>query len=45
LQTTGVARVEILQREALALGDAERVDVFLEKIEDFFSRHGAASIF
>ena len=39
LQAAGVARIEVLQAEALAFGDAERVDVFLYPIEDFFSRH------
>jgi hypothetical protein len=29
----------MLQLEALAFGDAERVNVFLDAVEDFFSRH------
>src|SRR5262245_42182422 len=34
-----VARVDVLQPEALALGDAERVDELLDAIEDLLSRH------
>jgi hypothetical protein len=44
-QAARVAPVKILQPDAFALGDAERVDVFLEKVEDFFSRHGETSDF
>ena len=43
LQAAGVARIEVLQPEAFALGDAERVDIFLYAAEDFLSRHVAAS--
>ena len=39
LQAAGVPRIEVLQPEAFAFGDAERVDVFLDTIEDFLSRH------
>ena len=44
LQTAGVARVEVLQLKALALGDAERVNVFLDALQNLFSRHDAASL-
>src|SRR5262249_54396951 len=44
LQATRVARIEILQSKALAFGDAERIDVFLDAVEDFFSCHGANSL-
>ena len=40
-QTAGVAGVEVLQSKALAFGDAERIDVLLDAVEDLFSRHGA----
>jgi hypothetical protein len=44
LQATGVAGIEVLQLEAPAFCDAERMDVFLDAVEDFFSRHGATSL-
>src|SRR6516165_11209985 len=43
-QATGVAGIEVLQFEALALCNAERINVFLNAIEDFFSCHGANSL-
>ena len=39
LQAAGVPRIEVLEAEAFAFGDTERVDVFLYTIEDFLSRH------
>jgi hypothetical protein len=44
LEAAGVAGIEVLQLEVLAFGDAERVDVFLDLGEDFFSRHDASSL-
>ncbi len=44
LQTASVPRVEILQLKALALGDAERVNILLDALQNLFSRHGAASL-
>ena len=44
LETARVARVEVLQLKALAFGDAERVDVPLDTIQDLFSRHLATSL-
>jgi hypothetical protein len=41
LQAAGVARVEILEPEALAFADAERVDVLAYPVEDFFFWHAA----
>ena len=43
-QATCVARIKILQLEALPLGDAVRLNIFLDSIEDLLSRHGAASL-
>jgi hypothetical protein len=43
LQTAGVVRIEILQFEVFAFGDAKRVDVFTDAVDDLFSRHGATS--
>jgi hypothetical protein len=42
-EVTGVARVEVLQTETVALGDAERVDVLLDAVKDFFSWHSTTS--
>ena len=42
LETAGVSRINALQTEALALGDAEWINVFLDTVEDLSSRHGAA---
>src|SRR5262245_56764350 len=42
LQATGVARIEVLEPEALAFGDAVWVDILLDTVENFFSRHAAA---
>ena len=44
LEVAGVARIEIAQAEALALGYAERVDVFLNSIKDLLSHHRSASL-
>ena len=42
-QAAGVARVEILQTEALALGNAEWINVFLNAVEDLSHvRHGTS---
>ena len=43
LQAAGVARIEVLEPEALAFSDAERLDIPLYAVEDFLSRHAAAS--
>src|SRR6516162_10246586 len=45
LQAAGVCRIDALQAEALALGNAEWVDVLLDAIEDLLSRHGTVSHF
>jgi hypothetical protein len=42
LQAAGIARVEILQSETLALGDPERIDVLFDAVEDIPPRHGIA---
>jgi hypothetical protein len=42
LQATGVARIEVLEPEALAFGDAEWVDVLLYTVEDLLPRHATA---
>src|SRR6516162_9579187 len=44
LEAAGVAGIEVLQLEVLAFGDAERVDVFLDAVEDFLSCHGTISL-
>ena len=44
LETARVAGVEVLQSKALALGDAERMDVLLDAVQDLFSRHRAPSL-
>jgi hypothetical protein len=44
IQATGVAGIEVLQPEALALGDAERLNVVLYALEDLLSGHAAASL-
>src|SRR5215471_17233104 len=41
LEVTGVAGVEVLEAKAIAGGDAERVNVFLNAIEDVLSRHAS----
>jgi len=43
-QATGLGGIEVLQFEAFAFCDAERIDIFLDAIEDFFSCHGANSM-
>jgi hypothetical protein len=43
-QSARVAGVKVVQLKALAFGDAERVDILLDSIQDFFSRHGATSL-
>src|SRR5262245_55699147 len=43
-QAAGVCGIKVLQLEMFALCDAERVDVFLDAVEDFLSRHGANSL-
>src|SRR5262249_58754049 len=42
LQAAGVFRVDAVQAKALALGDAEGIDVFLDAVQDLSSRHGVA---
>ncbi len=44
LEAAGISRIEVLQTEALALRDAERIDVFLDAVEDLSSCHGAAPL-
>src|SRR5262249_18441052 len=44
LKTARVTRIDTLQTKAFALGDAEWFKIFLDAIEDFSSRHGAASL-
>ena len=39
LETLGVAGIEVLESKALALGDAERVNILLDAVQNFFSRH------
>src|SRR5262249_32220747 len=43
LQAEGVSRIDAVQAEALALGDAEGIDVFLDAVQDLSSRHGRVS--
>ena len=43
LQAAGVCRIDALQAQALALGNAEWVDVFLDAVQDLASRHGTVS--
>src|SRR5262249_22595621 len=43
LQAAGVSRVDAVQAKALALGDAEGINVFLDAVQDLSSRHGVAS--
>src|SRR6516165_5514813 len=43
-KATGVAGIEVLQFETLAFCNAERIDVFLDAIENFFSRHDVNSL-
>src|SRR5262249_4054680 len=42
LQAKGIARVDVPQPDALALGDAKRLHEFSDAIEDLSSRHGRA---
>src|SRR5262249_40707632 len=44
LQAAGVCRIDALQAEALALGNAEWVDVLLDAVHDLSSRHGTVSL-
>jgi hypothetical protein len=44
LETARVAGVEVLQLKALAFGDAERVKLLLDPVQDLLSRHGATSL-
>src|SRR5262249_31407829 len=44
LQPAGVAGIIVLQLKALALCDAERVNVLLDAAEDLLSRHRGASL-
>src|SRR5262249_5693370 len=44
LQAAGVSRIDAVQAKALALGDAEGINVFLDAVQDFSSRHGAATL-
>ena len=41
LEAARIPGIEVLQTEALALGDTEGINVLLEAIEDLSSRHGA----
>src|SRR6516164_5709546 len=43
-QATCVTWIEVVQLEALAFCNPERIHVFLDAIEDLFSRHGAISL-
>ena len=43
LQAAGVCRIDALQAEALALDNAEWVDVLLDAVQDLLSRHGTVS--
>src|SRR5262249_29202510 len=42
-EAKGIARVDVRQPEALALGYAKRLDKFLDVIEDLSSRHRRSS--
>ncbi len=42
IEAAGVGGIEILQAKALALGNAERVDVVLDALEDLVSCHDAS---
>jgi hypothetical protein len=44
LEAAGISRIEALQTEALALPNAERIDVFLDAVEDLSSCHGATPL-
>src|SRR5262249_58228144 len=44
LQAAGVCRIDAVQAKALALGDAEGIDVFLDAVQDLSSRHGLATL-
>src|SRR6516225_43379 len=43
LQAAGVFRIDAVQAKALALGDAEGINVFLDAVQDLSSRHGVAT--
>jgi hypothetical protein len=43
-QATCVAWIEVDQFEAIAFCDAEWMDVFLDAVNDLFSRHGSNSL-
>ena len=43
-QATRVAGIKVLQLETFAVSDAERIDIFLDAVEDLFSCHGANSL-
>src|SRR5262249_62328164 len=43
LQAEGISRIDAVQAEALALGDAEGINVFLDALQDLSSRHGLAT--
>jgi formate hydrogenlyase subunit 3/multisubunit Na+/H+ antiporter MnhD subunit len=44
IEPDALGGIEVLQFEALAFCNAERIDIFLDAIEDFFSCHGANSL-
>jgi len=44
LQAARVTSVEVLQLKALAAGNAERVGVVLDLVDDLFSRHNVTSL-
>src|SRR5215813_4578735 len=44
LQAAGVCRIDARQAKALALGDAEGINVLLDAVEDLLSRHGTVSL-
>jgi hypothetical protein len=44
LQAAGVSRIDAVEAKALALGDAEGIDVFLDAVQDLSSRHGLATL-
>src|SRR5262252_2724867 len=41
LQAAGICRIDAVEAKALAVGNAEWVDVFLDAVENFLSWHGA----
>src|SRR5262249_41171858 len=42
-QTTCVARIEVVHSETLTFSDTKWINVFLDAIENLYSRHGANS--